>query len=225
MIVTVISVCVGAASILVAIIALIVGFNRLTLQFTAMRKSEIDKQVGEVLRYVLEANRLILNGGVTARERVKLLKEQLRVYLAVWEDDPFLVQKTPYLQAAYSVNPGEDLRKRIINHCVNHTHEPGSQEALKCKHHKHEPSDYTEPIIIPVKKKKKKKQEGFHPPTEPIPVVVEEVIAPSILECCSPDGNRLVKYEIEDELVDVLRSLKYATHQDLKLTEKRLRLY
>lgn len=212
---------------MVAFVALVIGFNRLTLQFTAMRKSEIDKQIGEVLRYVLEANGLILNGGVTARERVKLLKEQIRVYLAVWEDDPFLDERTPYLQATYSAKPGEDLRKTIITHCMNHTHTAGSQEAAKCKHHKHTQDDHTEAIIIPVKKKKKKSasEDPSQPKTAPVTIIQEEVVSPSLLECCAPLGNRLVKYVIEDEIIELIKSLKYAKHGDLKLSNKRLRLF
>jgi len=222
---------VGSVSIAVALVALVIGINRLTLQFVAMRKSELDKQIGEVLRSVLEANRLILNGGISARERVKLLKEQVRVYLAVWEDDPFLLGKTPHLLAAYSSLPGEEIRKEIIAHCKDHDHEVGSLEAEKCKHHTHEEDDFTEPVILPEKKKKKKNKKQLEVTTSTIPITVVEpepvveVTKPSILDCCTPTGNQLVKYAIEGELVSLLKSLKYATSKDLKLSEKRLRFY
>lgn len=217
------STAVGLGSIVIALVALVIGYSRLTLQFTAMRKSEIDKQIGEVLRHVLEANLLTLSGAVSARERLKLLKEQIRVYLAVWEDDPFLKDSTPYMQAAYSNSPGLEQRQKIIEYCSSHTHEIGTPEAAKCKHHAHGIRDYTEPVIVPVKKKKKHKIESSDPKTAPIQVVTEEIVQPSILECCAPDGNKLVKYVIEDELVALLKSLKYANHSELKLSRSRLK--
>ncbi len=228
---TLLTIIVGSASVSVALFALVIGINRLTLQFTAMRKSELDKQIGEVLRSVLEANRLILNGGIAARERVKLLKEQIRVYLAVWEDDPFLLGKTPHLLAAYSMLPGEEIRKEIIAHCKDHEHDPASIEFGKCKHHTHQEDDYTEPVILPEKKKKKKKK--LETTTSSIPIVVAEPepeltlepTKPSILDCCTPTGNQLVKYAIEEELVELLKSLKYANHRELKLSDKKLRFY
>lgn len=220
----ILSTIIGVGSVSIAFVALVIGYHRLTLQFTAMRKSELDKQIGEMLRHILEANQLTLTGGASARERLKLLKEQIRVYLAVWADDPFLQRSTPYMQAAYSSAPGLELRQKIIEHCSNHTHVPGSLEEKKCKHHRHGVSDYTEPIIIPVKKKTRH-LDTSDPNTKPLPTVKEEIVKPSILECCAPGENKLVKYMIEDELVELLKSLKYATRSELKLSGKRLRLF